>query len=182
MEQQILVAEDDNGLYAIERVAENIYTLSRFSHGVTLDRLSNSAGTSERDSKRRKDATRGGAPWWKVAAMELPEEEGEPAPTSQSCKDYGQFRISMQPPPASSMDKSGTEESMKRPLMQDATTTTTLETTPVSVQDGIPSQPLCIEEVKTNIRAQYQEALYISKVGIVRTLDSYMLTSTYRRL
>lgn len=182
MEQQILVAEDDNGLYAIERVAENIHTLSRFGHEVTLDRLSNGAGTLERVSKRRKDGPRTGAPWWKAVAMELPDDEGESAPKSQSCKDYGDFRIIMEPPPASSVENLGTEESIKRPPVQDATTKTNPETTSVSVQDGTPSQPLCIEEVKTNIRTQYQEALYISKVGKVRALDMYMLTSACRLL
>ena len=162
-ESQILVAEDDHGLYAIEKVAEGLYTLSGFSHRVKIDGLSKLPPTSGRALKRRKDGHPMGAQWWKAVAVSLSEDEEVDLCTSQAYKDYSGFRIPMQPP-GWSVANGLAGDSLQQPSARDAGAATIEENPFVFVEAGAPNQDLCLEELKNNIRAQYQESLYLSKV------------------
>ena len=162
-ESKILIVEkhDGNELYAVEGVRHNVYALCRLSNWVTLEDFEEGA------VKTRKIVHGGSAtnttkadPWWKAAAVELNGiDDSKRSDFLSACG----VKLAMKPQqkrrplePEIEVSKAGVTTTIDSPLEHNEHVETITGNDHTQSADPV--------DIISMIRAQYLEALYMSKV------------------
>ena len=173
----ILIAQSaiDDNVFAIERVRTGVYAICRLAHWVGLDMLERLRPVSiqvERPENRRRQEHPGlqGDKWWTMAAIEsAPDTRDDQSGTSGIEKICG-VRLCLQTARQKSHALDQVTQEATLPISQDQTGNELTE-----LVEEVTQTP---EEVFKLVRAQYQEALYASKVRrlLIRLLDVLLIT------
>lgn len=160
----VLIAQSaiDNRLFAIERVPKGIYAMCRLVHWVsvnTLERLRTVTVDNPRPEKRRRqDHPRfPGDNWWSTVAFysrsETRYKQGKESGVEKTCG----VRLCLQRAQQKATTPTQITHEISQPALQNQSGNVLTDMVEEAAQDP--------EEVLKMIRAQYQEALYASKVG-----------------
>ena len=166
---QVIIATKDDGptLYAIERANQGVYTLCKLASWVVLESFERISMTSKRscNSHIGKEDNVSDV-WWKAAAVNL--DAGVQALGHQSMlqtRGVMGNRLSMKPPSRNISFESAKNQDWSENLKIDYEAPL-LETHPSALQILPDSNQLAsTEDLLKNVRIQYQDLLYISKVG-----------------
>ena len=165
-QQTILIAASDMGkfLYAVERVRHGVYALCRLATWVTLKELKRMKDDSTPRSKTTSTqrAALSGNEWWHVSAIEEGVVSRYNEPERGELAGSEGFRLCMKPPDAAIRLATALVENpslMANPGEAPSTFNTALND---SISQQATHDP---DDTFGMIRAQYQEALYMSQVG-----------------
>lgn len=161
----VLIAQStiDNRLFAIECIQEEIYALCRLGSWVsvnTLERLQTVPIDIVRPQKRQRQEQPGlpGDKWWSTAAIDFrPENRYVQGKNSGVEKTRG-VQLCLQTAQQKSATPARVTEEISQPISQAQTENMSTNTMEGAAQD--------LEEVLKMVKAQYQEALYATKVRI----------------
>lgn len=159
----VLVAQSsipNTSPYAIERVAENLFALCKLGIWVTVQALAKLNTVSSNTRVKRQRCHERINPhdnhWWREAAVHKLASEWRPSSSNASA--LRRVRLSLEPPRA--------EDAM--PISYTSPTRLALEssrgTTKELTNEATVSPAQTPEGIFSTLRAQYQDALYISKV------------------
>ena len=172
----ILIAQSaiDDNVFAIERVRKGVYAICRLAHWVGLDMLERLRPVSikiERPENRRRQEHSGllGDEWWKMAAIESASNITDDQSGTLGIEAICGVRLCLQPARQKSHALDQIIQGTTLPIPQDQTGNELTEMVKEVAQNS--------EEVFKWVRAQYQEALYASKVRrlLVRLLGMSLI-------
>ncbi|MCJ1400190.1 hypothetical protein MMC11_003394 [Xylographa trunciseda] len=168
-ESKILIVENCDGheLYAVEGVQQNIYALCRLSGWVTLGDFGR-ASVKARKLVHGDSATKTmeADPWWKTATVVLKDTDDNGGRGASHARG---IHLAMKPP-----QEMRPAEPLSHASKADVTTTTESHLEPHLERKDVPNGPNGEEatqsrepmDIVTMIRAQYMEALYMSKTSL----------------
>ena len=159
----ILIAQSaiDDNVFAIECVRKGVYAVCRLAHWVGLDMLEQLRPVSikvERPHNRRCQEHPGllGDEWWKMAAIESASDVRDDQSGTSGIEAICGVRLCLQPARQKLHAPDHNTQGTTLPISQDQTGNESTE-----MAKEVAQTP---EEVFNLVRAQYQEALYASKV------------------
>ena len=176
-EGNILVAKDERGrLWVIERVGKSVYFMGKLNDWVTLEDFDRKPSKASRTYLHA--STGSGTQnrsWWKTAAVDLDMDHGKAIVSAREPVKAPLLRFSMKPPHARLVSR---DLSVEQPAAQQVATSQlpacmAFRPDGQEYKDALPdSQP---EDVFAMVRAQYMEALYMSKVAAYRERLWFMI-------
>ena len=161
----VLIAQSaiGDGLFAIERVQEGIYATCRLGDWVSVSTLARlkTVSTDIVRPQRRQLQEQSGLPadkWWSTAAIESRSENKYDQGKKLGAKKTRTVRLCLQTAQQKPTTWDSIAQDISQPISQDQTGRILTDMVEEAAQDP--------EEVLKMVRAQYQEALYASKVRL----------------
>ena len=161
----VLIAQSaiDDGLFAIEHVQEGIYAMCRLGDWVslsTLERLRTIPVDIVRPQKKQRQEQPGlpANKWWNTAAIDLSPENRNGRSKKSCVEKTSAVQLCLQTTQQKPTTLAQVAQDISQPVSQDQTGNTVTDMKEEAAQDP--------EEVLRMVRAQYQEALYASKVRL----------------
>ena len=160
----VLIAQSaiDGGLSAIEHVQDRIYAMCRLGNWVSvnmLDQLHTVPTDSVRLQKRQDQEQPGFSEnkWWSTAAIDFEFESKHDQSNNSGAEKTRVVQLCLQRTPRKPITPAQITQEISQPAPQDQTGNVMTSMVETAAQDP--------EEVFKMVKAQYQEALYASKVG-----------------
>ena len=161
----VLIAQSaiDDGLFAIEHVQEGIYAMCRLGDWLnlnTLERLQTVPVDIVRPQKEQLQEQPGlpADKWWSTAAINLRPEDRNDRSKKSGVEKTSAVRLCLQTTQQNPTTLVHVAQDISQPVSQSQTGNLVADTVEEAAQDP--------EEVLRMVRAQYQEALYASKVRL----------------
>lgn len=157
----VLIAQstDDDGLFAVERVQDGVYAICGLGNWVTVNSLKRLKAVTidivpPRRRRRQEQPGHPGDKWWSTAAVDSSFGNGCDG-YEKTAKTYG-VRLCLQTTKQKPIVPAQITQKIPQSSSKDQT-----RNVPTDIMDEVAQDP---EEVFKMVRAQYQEALYASKV------------------
>lgn len=174
----VLIAESaiDDGLFAIERVQEGIYAMCRLGKWVTVHAIEqlhiipvDIAKPRKRQCHKQPRVRQNS--WWSAATVDFKSPSRYDPSKDAGFEKTREVRLCLQKPQQCSNTPAQDTQEILPSIMQGQAESSVRDTLQEAAQDP--------EEVLKMVRAQYQDALYTSKVRLILVQISVSLLMTF---
>ena len=174
----VLIAESaiDDGLFAIERVQEGIYAMCRLGKWVTVHAIEQlhiipvDIAKPQKRQCHKQPRVRHNS-WWSAATVDLMSPSRHDPSNDPGFEKTCEVRLCLQKPQQCLNTPAQDTQEIPPSIMQDQAESSVRDTLQEAAQDS--------EEVLKMVRAQYQDALYTSKVRLPLIQISVSLLTTF---